>query len=170
MGYARVSPGDQDLTAQRRGLTASGAPRRIPKLNVRQQQRLTALLDSGEHSISDLADLFGVSRATVYPTAPECTPGPYAPRRRPSSRPTRPSPRHRVRPPTKRDRCGTAANAAGSHSGCVARSAGSPSRPLVSSTSWVRCGTGVNVELLIARNPDQDSSLPFVMRGRSRVD
>ena len=42
---------------------------RQPKLNVRQQRHLTSLLDGGEYSISDLADLFAVSRTTVYRTA-----------------------------------------------------------------------------------------------------
>ena len=37
-----------------------------PKLNPRQEAHLVLLHRAGEHSISELADLFGVSRSTVY--------------------------------------------------------------------------------------------------------
>ncbi|MDQ2813949.1 MAG: recombinase family protein [Actinomycetota bacterium] len=37
-----------------------------PKLSVRQQAHLVQLHTAGEHSISDLAEMFSVSRATVY--------------------------------------------------------------------------------------------------------
>ena len=37
-----------------------------PKLNPRQEWHLVALYRAGEHSISELADLFGVTRSTVY--------------------------------------------------------------------------------------------------------
>jgi DNA invertase Pin-like site-specific DNA recombinase len=37
-----------------------------PKLNYRQEAHLVALLDSGEYTTADLADLFGVARSTVY--------------------------------------------------------------------------------------------------------
>jgi DNA invertase Pin-like site-specific DNA recombinase len=37
-----------------------------PKLSTRQQKHLVDLHDAGEHSIADLAELFTVSRATVY--------------------------------------------------------------------------------------------------------
>ena len=37
-----------------------------PKLNVRQEAHLVSLLDAGEHSTAELADLFGVGRSTVY--------------------------------------------------------------------------------------------------------
>ncbi len=37
-----------------------------PKLNRRQQAHLVRLHEAGEHSIADLAELFSVSRATVY--------------------------------------------------------------------------------------------------------
>ena len=37
-----------------------------PKLSERQQQELRRMYDSGEYSISDLGELFGVSRPTVY--------------------------------------------------------------------------------------------------------
>jgi DNA invertase Pin-like site-specific DNA recombinase len=37
-----------------------------PKLNRRQEAHLVALLDTGEYTTADLADLFGVGRSTVY--------------------------------------------------------------------------------------------------------
>ena len=39
-----------------------------PKLSDRQQEELRRMHDSGDYSISDLAELFGVSRPTVYRT------------------------------------------------------------------------------------------------------
>ena len=39
-----------------------------PKLSERQQKELRRMHDSGEYSISDLADLFSVSRPTIYRT------------------------------------------------------------------------------------------------------
>ena len=39
-----------------------------PKLTARQQARLVALHDAGEDTIADLAEVFSVSRATVYRT------------------------------------------------------------------------------------------------------
>src|SRR4051812_14538493 len=37
-----------------------------PKLNPRQQAHLVTLYRQGEHSMAELADLFGVARSTVY--------------------------------------------------------------------------------------------------------
>jgi DNA invertase Pin-like site-specific DNA recombinase len=37
-----------------------------PKLNPRQEAHLVALHRAGEHSTTELADLFGVARSTVY--------------------------------------------------------------------------------------------------------
>lgn len=37
-----------------------------PKLTARQQAHLVKEHESGEHSTADLAELFSVSRATVY--------------------------------------------------------------------------------------------------------
>ncbi|MEU4038699.1 helix-turn-helix domain-containing protein [Streptomyces collinus] len=37
-----------------------------PKLSARQQAHLVEQHSTGEHSIADLAELFSVSRATVY--------------------------------------------------------------------------------------------------------
>lgn len=39
-----------------------------PKLSVKQQKELRRMHDGGNHSISDLAELFSVSRPTVYRT------------------------------------------------------------------------------------------------------
>ena len=39
-----------------------------PKLSDRQQKELRRVHDSGDYSIRDLAELFGVSRPTVYRT------------------------------------------------------------------------------------------------------
>ena len=39
---------------------------RKPKLNARQEAHLVGLIAAGEHSIAEVADLFGVSRPTVY--------------------------------------------------------------------------------------------------------
>ncbi len=37
-----------------------------PKLNHRQEAHLVALLESGEYTTAELADLFNVARSTVY--------------------------------------------------------------------------------------------------------
>jgi len=37
-----------------------------PKLKPRQKAHLVALLETGDHSPAELADLFGVGRSTVY--------------------------------------------------------------------------------------------------------
>ena len=39
-----------------------------PKLTERQQQELRRMYDTGSYSISDLAEVFTVSRPTVYRT------------------------------------------------------------------------------------------------------
>ena len=39
-----------------------------PKLTKKQQKELRRMYDTGEYSISDLAELFAVSRAIVYRT------------------------------------------------------------------------------------------------------
>ena len=39
-----------------------------PKLTTKQQKELRRMYDTGEYFISDLAELFAVSRATVYRT------------------------------------------------------------------------------------------------------
>ena len=42
--------------------------RKQPKLSDCQRKELRRMHDSGDYSISDLAELFGVSRPTVYRT------------------------------------------------------------------------------------------------------
>ena len=37
-----------------------------PKLSPKQEAHLVALYEAGEHTGSELADLFGVARSTVY--------------------------------------------------------------------------------------------------------
>jgi DNA invertase Pin-like site-specific DNA recombinase len=39
-----------------------------PKLSARQQRELARMADTGEYTIADLAEVFTVSRATVYRT------------------------------------------------------------------------------------------------------
>ena len=39
-----------------------------PKLSDRQQKELRRMYDTGDYSISDLGEVFGVSRPTVYRT------------------------------------------------------------------------------------------------------
>jgi DNA invertase Pin-like site-specific DNA recombinase len=39
---------------------------RAPKLTARQEAHALALLDGGEHTMSEVADIFGVSRGTLY--------------------------------------------------------------------------------------------------------
>ena len=54
----------------REGMKVARAKGRLrgkqPKLNQRQEAHLVALFDSGDHSTAELAELFGVTRSTVY--------------------------------------------------------------------------------------------------------
>ena len=54
----------------REGMKVARAKGRLrgkqPKLNHRQEAHLVALFDSGDHSTGELAELFGVTRSTVY--------------------------------------------------------------------------------------------------------
>ena len=56
----------------REGMAVARAKGRLrgkkPKLSDRQQKELRRMYDSGDYSISDLAELFSVSRPTVYRT------------------------------------------------------------------------------------------------------
>ncbi|MGZ8704373.1 MAG: helix-turn-helix domain-containing protein [Aeromicrobium sp.] len=45
---------------------STGLRGKQPKLNHRQEAHLTELFNDGEYSPSELADLFGVARSTVY--------------------------------------------------------------------------------------------------------
>ncbi len=44
---------------------------RQPELSVKQQAELRCMHNSGDYSITDLADVFSISRPTVYRTQPE---------------------------------------------------------------------------------------------------
>jgi DNA invertase Pin-like site-specific DNA recombinase len=54
----------------REGMAVARANGRLkgkqPKLNSRQRSHLLELHGAGEHTISEIAELFSVSRATVY--------------------------------------------------------------------------------------------------------
>ncbi|MEO0862860.1 MAG: helix-turn-helix domain-containing protein [Pseudomonadota bacterium] len=77
IGYARCSTDGQDLDAKRAALIGlgvaddhiytdhglTGANRERPGLSQAELRRMS---DTGEYSISDLAELFDVSRPTVY--------------------------------------------------------------------------------------------------------
>src|SRR5690554_678655 len=52
---------------------------RKPKLSTRQQQELRRMYDTGDYSVSDLAELFSISRPTVYRTLEHQTEPPSAP-------------------------------------------------------------------------------------------
>ena len=70
---AMVAEFESDLIRlrTREGMRVAKAKGRLrgkqPKLNVRQEARPVDLLEAGEHSTAELADLFGVGRSTVYP-------------------------------------------------------------------------------------------------------
>ena len=69
---AMVAEFESDLIRlrTREGMKVAKAKGRLrgeqPKVNVRQEAHLVSLLDAGEHSTAELADLFGVGRSTVY--------------------------------------------------------------------------------------------------------
>jgi len=54
----------------REGMRVAKAKGRLrgkqPKLNPRQEAHLVALYRAGEHNTTELGDLFGVARSTVY--------------------------------------------------------------------------------------------------------
>ncbi len=49
-----------------------------PKLSARQQRELARMAGTGEYTIADLAEVFTVSRATVYRTLQRVAPSPAA--------------------------------------------------------------------------------------------
>jgi DNA invertase Pin-like site-specific DNA recombinase len=61
----------------REGMKVARAKGRLrgkqPKLNARQAAHLLQLHESGEHTTSELAELFGVARSTVYRTVARAT-------------------------------------------------------------------------------------------------
>ncbi len=62
--------GDLIRLRTREGMRVAKAKGRLrgkqPKLNIRQEAHLVALHRAGEHSVTELGDLFGVTRSTVY--------------------------------------------------------------------------------------------------------
>jgi DNA invertase Pin-like site-specific DNA recombinase len=62
--------GDLIRPRTREGMAVARAKGRLrgkaPKLKPRQEAHLVSLHDAGEHTLGELADLFGVGRATVY--------------------------------------------------------------------------------------------------------
>jgi DNA invertase Pin-like site-specific DNA recombinase len=62
--------GDLIRMRTREGMRVAKAKGRLrgkqPKLNVRQEAHLVTLHRSGEHTVAELGDLFGVTRSTVY--------------------------------------------------------------------------------------------------------
>jgi DNA invertase Pin-like site-specific DNA recombinase len=62
--------GDVIRLRTREGMRVATAKGRLrgkqPKLNIRQEAHLVALHRAGEHSVAALADLFGITRSTVY--------------------------------------------------------------------------------------------------------
>jgi DNA invertase Pin-like site-specific DNA recombinase len=69
---AMVAEFESDLIRlrTRAGMKVAKAKGRLrgkqPKLNHRQEAHLVSLLETGEYTTADLADLFGVARSTVY--------------------------------------------------------------------------------------------------------
>ena len=69
---AMVAEFEADLISARtrEGLAVAKAKGRLkgkpPKLTPAQEAHLVALLEAGEHTGAEIADLFGVARATVY--------------------------------------------------------------------------------------------------------
>jgi AbiTii/Helix-turn-helix domain of resolvase len=72
-----------------------------PKLTACQQAHLLELHRAGGHTSAELAELFGVARATVY--EPSASPAPPSTNRRPRQR-DRPARPGRAGGPTRRDR------------------------------------------------------------------
>jgi DNA invertase Pin-like site-specific DNA recombinase len=69
---AMVAEFEADLARMRtrEGMKVAKAKGRLrgkqPKLSIRQETLLVSLVDGGEHTISEVAELFGVARSTVY--------------------------------------------------------------------------------------------------------
>jgi len=62
----------------REGMAVARAKGRLkgrqPKLSTKQQAELRRMHDAGDHSITDLAEVFSISRPTVYRTLQRATP------------------------------------------------------------------------------------------------
>jgi len=67
---AMVAEFESDLIRTHEGMKVAKAKGRLrgkqPNLNPRQEAHLVGLLQAGQHSTAELADLFGVARSTVY--------------------------------------------------------------------------------------------------------
>ena len=67
---AMVAETDLIRLRTREGMKVARAKGRLrgkqPRLNHRQEAHLVVLFDGGDHSTAELADLFGVTRSTVY--------------------------------------------------------------------------------------------------------
>ena len=63
---------------------------RQPKLSPKQQTELRRMHDSGQYSISDLAEVFSISRPTVYRTLHRSQPTPTPLTTNPPDRPIHP--------------------------------------------------------------------------------
>lgn len=67
-----ISEFEADLlrSRTRQGMQIAKARGRLrgkkPKLSLKQEEHLMGLSDAGEHTVSELAELFAVSRGTVY--------------------------------------------------------------------------------------------------------
>ncbi|EUM08077.1 hypothetical protein L465_03609 [Enterobacter sp. BIDMC 29] len=60
--------GDLIRLRTREGMAIARAKGKLPKLSEKQQKELCRMHKTGQYSISDLAELFSVSRPTVYRT------------------------------------------------------------------------------------------------------
>ena len=60
---------------------AKGHLRKQPKLSVAQARHLLELTDSGNYSTAEIAELFRVSRSTIYRTIHRVRPAPLEPER-----------------------------------------------------------------------------------------
>jgi DNA invertase Pin-like site-specific DNA recombinase len=62
----------------REGMAVARAKGRLkgrqPKLSTKQQAELRRMHDAGDHSITDLAEVFSISRPTVYRTLQRTAP------------------------------------------------------------------------------------------------
>ena len=67
---AMVAEADLIRLRTKEGMRVAKAKGRLrgrrPKLNARQEAHLVSLIAAGEHSTAEVAELFGVSRPTVY--------------------------------------------------------------------------------------------------------
>ena len=75
---AALSPSSRPIRMRtREGMAVARAKGKLrgkqPKLSDKQQNELRRMLDTGDYSISDLAEVFSISRPTVYRTLGRAT-------------------------------------------------------------------------------------------------